>query len=50
VAGTRSHQGHAAAWAPLALELHGGRIEAEFPDSGGSRFIVTLPCQSISHS
>ncbi len=24
-------------------EAHGGRIEAEFPDDGGTRFIVTLP-------
>ena len=25
------------------IELHGGRIEADFPDDGGTRFIVTLP-------
>jgi two-component system, OmpR family, phosphate regulon sensor histidine kinase PhoR len=25
------------------VELHGGRITAEFPEDGGSRFIVTLP-------
>ncbi|HEY3107811.1 MAG TPA: ATP-binding protein [Chloroflexota bacterium] len=25
------------------VRLHGGRIEAEFPDSGGSCFVVTLP-------
>ncbi len=25
------------------VELHGGRIHAEFPDDGGTRFVVTLP-------
>ena len=25
------------------VELHGGSIEAEFPDDGGTRFVVTLP-------
>ena len=25
------------------VELHGGRIAAEFPDDGGTRFVVTLP-------
>jgi PAS domain S-box-containing protein len=25
------------------IELHRGRIEADFPDDGGTRFIVTLP-------
>jgi PAS domain S-box-containing protein len=25
------------------VELHGGCIEAEFPDDGGTRFVVTLP-------
>ncbi len=25
------------------VELHGGRLEAEFPDEGGTRMIVTLP-------
>jgi PAS domain S-box-containing protein len=25
------------------VELHGGQIRAEFPDDGGSRFVVTLP-------
>jgi signal transduction histidine kinase len=25
------------------VELHGGRIEAEFPDDGGTRMIVSLP-------
>ncbi|HEV7663640.1 MAG TPA: GAF domain-containing sensor histidine kinase, partial [Chloroflexota bacterium] len=25
------------------VELHGGQIEAEFPETGGTRFIVTLP-------
>ena len=25
------------------VELHGGSIEADFPSSGGSRFVVTLP-------
>jgi signal transduction histidine kinase len=25
------------------VELHGGTIEADFPDSGGSRFVVSLP-------
>jgi signal transduction histidine kinase len=25
------------------VALHGGRLEAEFPEDGGSRFIVTLP-------
>ncbi len=26
---------------------HGGRIEAQFPDDGGTRFVVTLPAQGI---
>ncbi len=25
------------------VQLHGGEIEAEFPDEGGTRFVVTLP-------
>ena len=25
------------------VELHGGKIEAEFPDEGGTKFVVTLP-------
>jgi signal transduction histidine kinase len=25
------------------VELHGGRIAAEFPEDGGSRFVVRLP-------
>jgi signal transduction histidine kinase len=25
------------------VELHGGSIDAEFPDDGGTRFVVTLP-------
>lgn len=25
------------------VELHGGHIEAEFPEDGGTRFVVTLP-------
>ena len=25
------------------VELHGGTIEAEFPDEGGTKFVVTLP-------
>jgi signal transduction histidine kinase len=25
------------------VERHGGTIRAEFPDDGGSRFVVTLP-------
>jgi signal transduction histidine kinase len=25
------------------VELHGGTIDAEFPDDGGTRFVVTLP-------
>jgi PAS domain S-box-containing protein len=25
------------------VELHGGQIEAQFPDDGGTRFIITLP-------
>ena len=25
------------------VELHGGIIEAEFPDEGGTKFVVTLP-------
>ncbi|MBI3969659.1 MAG: ATP-binding protein [Chloroflexi bacterium] len=25
------------------VELHDGRLEAEFPDDGGTRFVVTLP-------
>ncbi|MBV9280838.1 MAG: hypothetical protein JOZ41_12215, partial [Chloroflexi bacterium] len=24
-------------------ELHGGTIQAEFPEDGGSRFVVVLP-------
>ena len=28
------------------VELHGGQIRAEFPDDGGSRFIVTLPLRA----
>jgi signal transduction histidine kinase len=26
------------------VELHGGHIRAEFPDDGGTRFVVWLPC------
>jgi signal transduction histidine kinase len=25
------------------VDLHGGRIAAEFPETGGTRFSVTLP-------
>ena len=25
------------------VELHGGRIEADYPQSGGTRMVVTLP-------
>jgi signal transduction histidine kinase len=25
------------------VELHGGQIEAEFPEEGGTRFNITLP-------
>jgi signal transduction histidine kinase len=25
------------------VELHGGQIDAEFPDDGGTRFVVRLP-------
>jgi signal transduction histidine kinase len=25
------------------VELHGGTIDAEFPDDGGTRFVVMLP-------
>ena len=25
------------------VELHNGSIEAEFPDDGGTRFVVALP-------
>jgi PAS domain S-box-containing protein len=28
------------------VELHGGEIRAEFPDDGGSRFVVTLPLRA----
>jgi PAS domain S-box-containing protein len=28
------------------VELHGGQIRVEFPDDGGSRFIVTLPLRA----
>jgi signal transduction histidine kinase len=27
------------------VELHGGRIDAEFPDDGGTRIVVTLPAE-----
>lgn len=27
------------------VELHGGRIEAEFPDDGGTRMVVSLPAE-----
>lgn len=49
----RFYQGHAGTYfAGLGLglsicrqivELHGGRIEAEFPEDGGTRFVVSLP-------
>ena len=26
------------------VELHGGTIEADFPEDGGAKFVVTLPC------
>jgi two-component system, chemotaxis family, CheB/CheR fusion protein len=29
------------------VEQHGGRIEAEFPSDGGSRFVVTLPLSYV---
>lgn len=28
------------------IQLHGGQIEAEFPDEGGSCFIITIPVQA----
>ena len=28
------------------VELHGGQIEAEFPDDGGTRMVVWLPERS----
>jgi signal transduction histidine kinase len=30
------------------VALHNGRLWAEFPDEGGTRFIVTLPCKPSS--
>lgn len=27
------------------VEQHGGRLDAEFPDEGGSRFIIELPAE-----
>jgi K+-sensing histidine kinase KdpD len=27
------------------VERHGGRIEAEFPDDGGTRIVVSLPTE-----
>lgn len=30
------------------VELHGGTIRAEFPDDGGSRFVVQLPALAAS--
>src|SRR5688572_26467500 len=27
------------------VERHGGRIEAEFPDDGGTRMVVSLPAE-----
>ncbi|HYN88964.1 MAG TPA: sensor histidine kinase, partial [Ardenticatenaceae bacterium] len=36
------------------VELHGGKIEAEFPAEGGTHFVVTLPVGSealaVSHA
>jgi PAS domain S-box-containing protein len=32
------------------IELHGGRIEAEFPSDGGSCFVLTLPAEPGSSS
>jgi signal transduction histidine kinase len=28
------------------VELHGGRIEAEFPEDGGTRMVVWIPERS----
>ncbi len=29
------------------VELHGGRIEAEYPDEGGTRLVVTIPSGAV---
>ena len=30
------------------VELHGGTIHAEFPDTGGTKFVVTLPGDTVA--
>jgi len=30
------------------VDLHGGRMEAEFPPTGGTRVIVTLPPEPVT--
>jgi signal transduction histidine kinase len=40
---SRGGTGLGLAFCKLAVELHGGKIEAEFPDEGGTKFVVTLP-------
>jgi signal transduction histidine kinase len=30
-------------------QLHGGTLEAEFPDAGGSRFVLILPVADSDH-
>lgn len=32
------------------VELHGGEIRAEFPESGGSRFVIGLPRASVTQA